>query len=95
VPLELVRCRGCSKCRGKWREDINDIVRRFATTAAGGATGFTGVQIHAAMVPGQPFLSRSATGAPTAGVDRWKRARLLLNVIEAVRSAVSPQFCVQ
>ncbi|WP_392888560.1 NADH:flavin oxidoreductase/NADH oxidase family protein [Pseudomonas migulae] len=77
--------------------DISDVISRFATSAAlAEKAGFTGVQIHAAH---GYLLSQFLSPLTNRRDDRWggsleNRARLLLEVISAVRRAVSPQFCV-
>jgi 2,4-dienoyl-CoA reductase-like NADH-dependent reductase (Old Yellow Enzyme family) len=77
--------------------DIEDVIQRFARSAAlAEKAGFTGVQIHAAH---GYLLSQFLSPLTNRRTDRWggsleNRARLLLSVIEAVRQAVSPQFCV-
>jgi 2,4-dienoyl-CoA reductase-like NADH-dependent reductase (Old Yellow Enzyme family) len=78
-------------------EDIADVIRRFARSAQlAEQAGYSGVQIHAAhgYLLGQ-FLS------PLSNLrgDRWggsldNRARLLLEVVRAVRAVVAPGFCV-
>ncbi|MFL8992044.1 NADH:flavin oxidoreductase/NADH oxidase family protein [Pseudomonas sp. QLc11A] len=78
-------------------DDIQEVIRRFATSAAlAEKAGFTGVQIHAAH---GYLLSQFLSPLTNRRTDRWggpleNRARLLLSVVEAVRQAVSPQFCV-
>ncbi|WP_085633148.1 MULTISPECIES: NADH:flavin oxidoreductase/NADH oxidase family protein [unclassified Pseudomonas] len=77
--------------------DIEEVIQRFATSAAlAEKAGFTGIQIHAAH---GYLLSQFLSPLTNRRTDRWggsleNRARLLLSVIEAVRQAVSPQFCV-
>lgn len=78
-------------------DDIEEVIQRFAKSAAlAEKAGFTGVQIHAAH---GYLLSQFLSPLTNRRTDRWggsleKRARLLLSVIEAIRQAVSPQFCV-
>ncbi|AXI61842.1 2,4-dienoyl-CoA reductase [Pseudomonas kribbensis] len=78
-------------------DDIEDVIQRFARSAAlAEKAGFTGIQIHAAH---GYLLSQFLSPLTNRRTDRWggsleNRARLLLSVIEAVRQAVSPQFCV-
>lgn len=78
-------------------DDIEEVIQRFARSAAlAEKAGFTGVQIHAAH---GYLLSQFLSPLTNRRTDRWggsleNRARLLLSVIEAVRQAVSPQFCV-
>lgn len=77
--------------------DIDEVIQRFATSAAlAQKAGFTGVQIHAAH---GYLLSQFLSPLTNRRTDQWggsleNRARLLLNVVSAVRNAVSPQFCV-
>jgi len=78
-------------------DDIEEVIQRFAKSAAlAEKAGFTGVQIHAAH---GYLLSQFLSPLTNRRTDRWggsleNRARLLLSVIEAIRQAVSPQFCV-
>ncbi|WP_192558145.1 NADH:flavin oxidoreductase/NADH oxidase family protein [Pseudomonas allokribbensis] len=78
-------------------DDIEDVIQRFAKSAAlAEKAGFTGIQIHAAH---GYLLSQFLSPLTNRRTDRWggsleNRARLLMSVIEAVRQAVSPQFCV-
>ena len=76
---------------------IQDIVRRFAETArAAQQAGFDGVQIHA--VHGyllSQFLSPLANRRTDAyGGGIAQRARLLLEVVRAVKAIVAPGFAV-
>ncbi|WP_049796792.1 2,4-dienoyl-CoA reductase [Actinosynnema mirum] len=78
-------------------EQIAEVVARFADTAAQAErAGFDGVEVHAAhgYLIGQflsPLVNRRADGY---GGDLAARARLLLEVVAAVRGAVSPGFAV-
>ncbi|WP_275431369.1 2,4-dienoyl-CoA reductase [Streptomyces sp. CS081A] len=76
---------------------IDDTVTRFAVTAhRAEKAGFDGVEVHAAhgYLPSQ-FLSPPVNKR----TDQWggsleNRARMLLDIVRAVRAAVSPSFAV-
>lgn len=75
--------------------EIQDVVHRFATTAAvAREAGFSGVQLHAA----HGFLiSQFLSPLANRRTDEWggsleNRARLLLQSVSAVRAAVGPDF---
>jgi 2,4-dienoyl-CoA reductase-like NADH-dependent reductase (Old Yellow Enzyme family) len=76
-------------------EEITDIIRRFATTAAiGRETGFTGVQIHGAH---GYLLAQFLSPVTNRRTDEWggsleNRARLLLEVVRSTRKAVGDDF---
>ena len=76
---------------------IAEVVARFADTAkAAEESGFTGVQIHAAH---GYLISQFLSPLANRRTDAWggslaNRARLLLDVVRAVRAVVSPGFCV-
>jgi 2,4-dienoyl-CoA reductase-like NADH-dependent reductase (Old Yellow Enzyme family) len=77
--------------------EITAVIERFARTAQlAEQAGFTGVQIHAAH---GYLLSQFLSPLSNKRTDRWggsleSRARLLLEVIKAVRAHVAPEFCV-
>jgi len=78
-------------------EEIGELIQRFARSAAlAEQAGFTGVQIHAAH---GYLLSQFLSPLSNQRTDSWggpieNRARLLLEVVKAVRAQVSPGFCV-
>ena len=83
--------------RAMTEADIAEVVTRFADTArAAEESGFTGVQIHAAH---GYLISQFLSPLANRRTDAWggslaNRARLLLDVVKAVRARVSPGFCV-
>lgn len=76
---------------------IDDVIQRFARTARlGEQAGFTGVEIHAAH---GYLLSQFLSPLTNQRTDEWggsleNRARLLLEIVKAVRSVVSDDFAV-
>ncbi|GAB2519774.1 NADH:flavin oxidoreductase/NADH oxidase family protein [Nocardia heshunensis] len=76
---------------------ITDTVTRFATTAARAEqAGFDGVEVHAAH---GYLLSQFLSPLVNTRTDAWggsleNRARLLLDVVRAIRATVSPTFAV-
>lgn len=78
-------------------QQIEDTVTRFAVTAhRAEEAGFDGVEIHAAH---GYLLSQFLSPLVNQRTDRWggsleNRARMLLDVVQAVRAAVSPSFAV-
>ncbi|MBB3140917.1 NADH:flavin oxidoreductase/NADH oxidase family protein [Halomonas organivorans] len=79
------------------QSNIDEVIARFARTAQlGERAGFTGVEIHAAH---GYLLSQFLSPLSNRREDEWggslvNRARLLLEIVRAVRAAVSPGFAV-
>jgi len=77
--------------------DIADVIQRFVTAARlAQQSGFTGVEIHAAH---GYLLSQFLSPLSNKRQDRWggsieNRARLLTDIIKAVRATVAPAFAV-
>jgi 2,4-dienoyl-CoA reductase-like NADH-dependent reductase (Old Yellow Enzyme family) len=75
--------------------EIEDIIRRYSTSAAiARETGFTGVQVHGAH---GYLLAQFLSPVVNRRTDAWggpleNRARLLLEVVRAVRRAVGDDF---
>ncbi len=76
---------------------IDEVIARFTQTARlGEQAGFSGVQIHAAH---GYLLSQFLSPLTNQRSDQWggsleNRARLLLEIVKAVRAAVAPGFAV-
>ncbi|AIF48117.1 NADH:flavin oxidoreductase/NADH oxidase family protein [Dyella japonica] len=79
------------------QEQIEEVIQRFARTASlAERAGFTGVEIHAAH---GYLLSQFLSPLSNRRTDQWggtleNRARLLLQIVTAVRAVVSPTFAV-
>lgn len=77
------------------REEISEIVRRFATAAGVAETaGFDGVQIHGAH---GYLVSQFLSPLSNQRTDEWGgdvagRARFLLEIVRGVRTTVRPEF---
>lgn len=98
VPLDLGKMSKHFKTpHAMTQEAIADVIRRFARTAVlAEQAGFTGVEIHAAH---GYLLSQFLSPLTNRRTDGWggtleNRARLLLEIVRAVRAAVSPGFAV-
>jgi 2,4-dienoyl-CoA reductase-like NADH-dependent reductase (Old Yellow Enzyme family) len=98
VPLELGNLsKRFSTPRAMTAEVIAEVIARFARTAQlGEQAGFSGVQIHAAH---GYLLSQFLSPLTNQRTDQWggpleNRARLLLDIVKAVRAVVSPGFTV-
>lgn len=83
--------------RAMTEADITDVLHRFTRTAVlAQDSGFTGVQVHAAH---GYLLSQFLSPLVNQRQDRWggsleNRARLLIDIVRAIRQAVSPHFAV-
>lgn len=98
VPLDLGKLsRHFDTPREMTREVIDEVIRRFARTARlAELAGFTGVEIHAAH---GYLLNQFLSPLTNRRTDEWggsleNRARLLLEIVKAVRAEVSPRFAV-
>ncbi|SDP69043.1 2,4-dienoyl-CoA reductase [Ralstonia sp. 25mfcol4.1] len=98
VPLKLGNMsRHFNAPRAMTHQVIEDVVRRFAHTAQlAEQAGFTGVEIHAAH---GYLLSQFLSPLSNQRTDEWggtleNRARLLIEIVKAVRAVVSPRFAV-
>lgn len=98
VPLDLGKMsKHFSTPQAMTPEVIADVIRRFARTAHfAEQAGFTGVEIHAAH---GYLLSQFLSPLTNQRTDQWggsleNRARLLLEIVKAVRAVVAPDFAV-
>ena len=94
IPLAAVE-QGCGSPVAMTEAQILDVVRRFAHVATvARETGFTGVQIHAAH---GYLLSEFLSPLSNSRTDGWggsleNRARLLMEIVAAVRKAVGADY---
>lgn len=98
VPLDIGPLSSAfAQPRAMTEDDIVEVLNRFTRTARlAEASGFTGVQIHAAH---GYLLSQFLSPLVNQRMDRWggdleNRARLLIDIVRAIRRAVSPGFAV-
>lgn len=98
VPLDLGKLsKRFNTPRAMTQEQIEEVIQRFANTASlAERAGFTGVEIHAAH---GYLLSQFLSPLSNRRTDQWggtleNRARLLLEIVAAVRAVVSPSFAV-
>jgi len=98
VPLDMGKLSSMfAQPKAMTEDDIAEVIQRFARAAKlAGQAGFSGVQIHAAH---GYLLSQFLSPLSNRRTDRWggaleNRARLLLEVVRAVRAVVAPGFCV-
>src|SRR6185369_17621314 len=98
VPIDLGKMsRHFNAPQAMTQEIIEDVVRRFANSARlGELAGFTGVEIHAAH---GYLLSQFLSPLTNRRTDAWggslqNRARLLVEIVKAVRAVVSAEFAV-
>ena len=94
IPLSAVE-QGCGSPVAMTEAQIVDVVKRFAHVATvARETGFTGVQIHAEH---GYLLSQFLSPLSNARTDAWggslgNRARLLMEIVAAVRKAVGRDY---
>lgn len=98
VPLDLGKLSNrFNTPRAMTQAQIEEVIQRFANTAnLAERAGFTGVEIHAAH---GYLLSQFLSPLSNRRTDQWggtleNRARLLLEIVAAVRAVVSPTFAV-
>jgi 2,4-dienoyl-CoA reductase-like NADH-dependent reductase (Old Yellow Enzyme family) len=98
VPLDLGKhSKMFATPKAMTEQDIHEVSARFVNAARlGEQAGFSGAQIHAAH---GYLVSQFLSPLTNRRTDRWggsleNRARLLLDTVKAVRTAVSPGFSV-
>lgn len=98
IPLDLGKqSRRFPVPREMTAQDIDDVHRRFVTTARlAESAGFTGIEIHAAH---GYLLSQFLSPLSNRRSDQWggsieNRARLLIDIARDIRAAVSKEFAV-
>lgn len=98
VPLDLGQhSKRFATPKAMTEQNIHEVSTRFVNAARlGEQAGFSGTQIHAAH---GYLLSQFLSPLTNRRTDRWggsleNRARLLLDTVKAVRTAVSPSFSV-
>jgi 2,4-dienoyl-CoA reductase-like NADH-dependent reductase (Old Yellow Enzyme family) len=94
-PVQLSMIGNFGKPRAATEADIQDIIARFATTAGVlKKAGFDGVQVHSAhgYLLSQFLSPRTNLRADSWGGSLANRARLLLEVVRAVRTTVGAKF---
>jgi 2,4-dienoyl-CoA reductase-like NADH-dependent reductase (Old Yellow Enzyme family) len=98
VPLDLGKLSNrFAVPRMMTQDSIAEVIARFATSARlGEQAGFTGVEIHAAH---GYLVNQFLSPLTNQRTDQWggspeNRARLLLEIVKAVRAVVSPPFAV-
>ena len=77
--------------------DIDDVVERFAYAARiASETGFAGIQLHAAhgYLLSQFLSARTNLRTDDYGGSALARAKIVLDIVAAVRKVVPPKFCV-
>ncbi len=95
APSAMPLVGGAGMCRALNIGEIHDIQRRFVHVALTARdTGFTGVQVHAAH---GYLLSQFLSPLTNKRDDDWgdsleNRARLLLDIVSAIRAATGPDF---
>src|SRR5258708_980475 len=98
VPLDLGKhSKMFATPKAMTEQDIHEVIARFIKAARlGEQAGFSGVQLHAAH---GYLISQFLSPLTNQRTDRWggaleNRARLLIDTVRAVRTAVSPGFSV-